>query len=101
MSEGITITGQGIVRTKEVVVGGVTFHEEVVQVKDFPWAHRVDEVNDNLIYEGYGEPGTADDAAAWAIRKISKSGTVTSTTWADGNINYDNVWNNREALDYL
>ena len=100
MTEGITITGQGIVRTKEVTVGGVTYQEQVIQTKDFAWALRIDEVSDSITYQGYAEAGTLESAPLWAMRKILKSGTVTSTTWADGNINYDNIWNDRADLDY-
>lgn len=100
MSEGITITGQGIVRTKEITINGIVYQEQVILTKDFAWAHRIDEVSDFLVYEGYAEAGTLNSAALWAIRKISKNDTITSTTWADGNINYDNVWDDRATLDY-
>ena len=100
MVEGITITGQGIIRTKEIIVNGKTYQEQVIQTKDFSWAHRIDEVNDNLVYEGYAEAGTTNSSALWAIRKISKSDAITSTTWADGDINYDNIWDDRATLTY-
>lgn len=53
----------------------------------------------NITYLGEAAIGEATSAATWQIMKIDRtSGTV--ITWADSNENYDNVWDNRESLDY-
>ncbi|HCJ66978.1 MAG TPA: hypothetical protein DHV62_06555 [Elusimicrobia bacterium] len=60
----------------------------------------VDEPDANTTYQGWATAGTATSAASWMIRKIAKSGNVTSILWADGNQNYDNIWDNRTTLSY-
>lgn len=56
--------------------------------------------SDNLVtYLGSAVPGTATSAAAWQIMEIDEnSGTI--ITYADGNADFDNVWDNRESLSY-
>lgn len=47
--------------------------------------------------------GTADSAAAWKISFLDEtnvSGSVAILKWADGNANYDNIWDNRTSLSY-
>lgn len=54
----------------------------------------------NVTYIGYAPIGTAGATAGWQIQKLDKtSGLI--ITWADGNSNYDNVWNNRTSLTYV
>jgi len=62
----------------------------------------VDESNPNIIYRGYAAPGANVGAAVWAIKKTvsNTTGDLTTTTWADGNQNFDNIWNNRATLVY-
>lgn len=66
------------------------------QISDDPL--RVDVV-DTIIYLGYADPGTATSSASWKIKRIDvTSGAI--STWADGNVLYDNVWDNRVSLSY-
>lgn len=52
-------------------------------------------------YYGYALTLGANQASAvWKIRREVVSGNVTTVTYADGNGNYDNVWNNRASLTY-
>jgi len=52
-------------------------------------------------YYGYALTLNADPAAAvWRIRREVTTGNVTVVAYADGNGNYDNVWNNRASLTY-
>ena len=60
----------------------------------------LDEVDSNTCYVGYAEPGSALGSAIWRIKKIVVSGTVLSVKFADGNTNFDNVWDNRVSLTY-
>lgn len=55
----------------------------------------VDESNANVVYRGFASPGANVAAAVWAIQKTSFNGDITTTQWADGNKNLDNIWNNR------
>lgn len=72
--------------------GGGAFSEALV----------VDESNPNVIYRGYANPNSSQAAAVWAIKKTTtnSNGDITTTTWADGNQNFDNIWNNRATLAY-
>lgn len=63
-------------------------------------ATRLDTVSTTLFYVGVAAVGQSESAAAWAIRKVTTTGTVLSVEWADGNDNYDNVWANRASLSY-
>jgi len=64
-----------------------------------PRTKRVDVISDSLMYVGEAEPGTLESAAAWRIKKIAGSEDLV-ITWADGNNNYDNIWDNRLSLTY-
>ncbi len=61
---------------------------------------RVDEVSKNLIYLGKAAIASSNASAVWQIQRITISGTITTTLWADGNSNYDNIWNDRASLTY-
>ena len=58
--------------------------------------------NDRPEYVGEANPGTATSASSWRIKKIAydTNGNVTSVKWADGNSNFDNVWDNRTSYTY-
>lgn len=52
-------------------------------------------------YIGEALPGTATSAAAWRIQRISTAVATNQTFfWADGNADFDNIWDNRAALSY-
>jgi len=57
--------------------------------------------SNNLIYKGEANAGSAKSAAAWKITKYTYSnGNITDIQWADGNLQEDNVWDNRVSLSY-
>ncbi len=49
----------------------------------------------NVTYIGKAIIGTSESDASWQIQKLDESSGMMKKTWADGNNNYDNVWNNR------
>ncbi|TET75149.1 MAG: hypothetical protein E3J56_00985 [Candidatus Aminicenantes bacterium] len=52
-------------------------------------------------YIGIAFPGAATSAAVWQIRKLVYTGTnCTSVLWADGNNNFDGIWDNHASLSY-
>ena len=56
------------------------------------------------LYIGRAEPGALLSAAVWSIsRSIIASGldNDTSQRWADGDSNFDNIWDDRLTLSYL
>ena len=55
------------------------------------------------LYIGRADPGSAESAAVWSIsRSAIESGldNDTTTTWADGDADFDNVWDDRLILTY-
>ena len=63
---------------------------------------KIDEVSDSLVYSGYAESMDADTSSPiWKIMKTEKVADVWEIMWADGNELFDNIWDNRETLDYL
>lgn len=59
----------------------------------------IDEASATVTYVGKADPGTATSSALWQIQKIdTSSGTV--ITWADGDGDFDNEWDNRASLSY-
>jgi len=60
----------------------------------------IDKVDSNTTYVGEAVIGTATSKAKWRIKKLTTSGTVTQILYADGNDNFDNIWDNRTSLDY-
>ena len=64
-------------------------------VKIFDYAAHV------IQYEGWAQTGNTPltSQAIWAIKKYTyTSGDLTSITWADGNTQLDNIWDNRATM---
>ena len=52
-------------------------------------------------YTGWAKSGSSKASPVWIIQKITYDGTkATDIQWADGNINENKIWNNKETLDY-
>ena len=52
-------------------------------------------------YIGWVTPGTVDPSEAkFKIKRVTVAASITTTMWAEGNRNYDKIWNNRAALNY-
>ena len=81
-----------IQETVEVGVGGAV---------DYVDQSARDSINSNLIYIGRSNSILSDTSVAeWRIyRYDSEAGTIV-LIYADGNQNFDNVWDNRESLIY-
>lgn len=54
----------------------------------------------SITYIGSAVPSSLTSSPVWKIIKIDVSG-VTTVKFADGNSNFDNVWDNRTSLTYL
>ena len=63
---------------------------------------RVDFNTDNtIIYKGEALPGTLDSGSVWRIKKITiAADNDVREMWANGNSNYDKVWNSRAGYTY-
>lgn len=60
----------------------------------------IDEIDASTSYFGFANPDTLTSEASWAIMKKTVSGTVTTYAWADGDTDYNNIWDNRTSLSY-
>lgn len=60
----------------------------------------VDESVTDTMYVGYADPGSSTASAVWRIRRFVTVASVMTATDADGNSNFDNVWDNRLILSY-
>lgn len=63
-------------------------------------ATRLDDAGSGITYIGWATPGTATSAASWKIMRMTDSGLDCYTEFADGDSNYDNIWDNRTGLSY-
>lgn len=52
------------------------------------------------IYYGYATIGSNTSDSVWKIRRDVTSGGVTVVEYADGDANFDNIWNDRTSLSY-
>lgn len=70
-------------------------------VSDSDNAVRYDQVSDTVAYVGKAVAGTAGSSALWQIKKLTlgSDGDVT-VEFADGNADFDNIWDNRISLIY-
>lgn len=64
------------------------------------YSTRVDEPSSTVTYVGESHTGTAAAAAGWRIKRMTISGTTTNIEWADGDDNFDNIWDDRASLSY-
>lgn len=60
----------------------------------------VDETEDNVVYNGFAEPGANEEASVWAIQKVSKVNGIYYYRWASGDKKFDKIWMNRKELIY-
>lgn len=95
----------GRIRVEVDRVGSFSSFAIVDAIKEGPTmlATQIDDVSTSgMTYVGYATIGTATSAAFWQIQRIDESGTPVTTVikWADGNANFDNIWNNRTSLTY-
>ena len=61
---------------------------------------KIDEVDSATTYLGASSPGASSADAVWQVRRILVTGTVTEFEFADGDADYDNVWDDRATLSY-
>lgn len=58
----------------------------------------IDESGGTYTYFGFASPASATSAARWKIKRLTQATNVFQL--ADGNDQYDNVWDNRASLSY-
>jgi len=86
-------------RTRTFSVGGNTVHHSVVEVASFATLLAVDSGDSTISYIGKALAGTATSASSWQIQKLTETANIT-IEYADGNNDFDNIFDNRESLSY-
>lgn len=103
------IFGRGELRSGTVIdmgehgrAGGVNTGQGFKFVDDVKHAVQTDAATtSNVTYIGKAKIGSATSSTVWQIMKVDETTTdVTVITWADGNDNFDNIWDNRASLSY-
>lgn len=76
-------------------------YQKVRNVTDFK-TFRFDVETATVWYMGFAGVGSLTSDPVWQVRKYlaDPSGDVT-VLWADGNTEFDNIWDNRASLNYL
>ena len=82
--------GDGFVETPDPFVTS----EPVLLAKQY------DQATATLAYLGEAQPGTATNVAQWRIQRLDFTAGVV-ITWANGDTQFDNIWDNRAGLTYL
>ena len=59
-----------------------------------------DDVGGGVTYFGKSVPGVLITQPYWAISRLTETGDDLETHQADGNADFDNIWNNRLSLSY-
>lgn len=69
---------------------------------EVPYSTRVDFENDDLIYKAWAAPGSSEAAPVWRVQRITFVGTDEDVVieWADGDGNFDNIWDDHLGLSY-
>jgi len=70
----------------------------VVVNKNF--AVRLDKVSGTVSYVGQALPGSSPASAVWMIKRLTEVAGDLTIEYADGNDNYDNIWDDRVVLSY-
>ena len=87
------ITGKVAVRTYDTAL--IQLNRNYTQFIEY-------DGNGNAIYIGTALPGSATTATVWQVKRLTYdgSGNMTALEWADGNDDFDNVWDDRASLNY-
>mgnify|MGYP006935473121 CR=1 FL=1 len=97
-SSSVSITaGEGVLVEQNGDIYTITMEASV------PYATRIDQAVDGLTYyTGFADVGSSTSSAVWRVKKTVLSDTSDDVviTWADGNANFDNIWDNRLSLTY-
>lgn len=89
---------QGLLKGEAVVVTQGTT-PWIVSSSSTPYNVFLDEASATITYVGEAEPGTSAASALWRIKRLdSTSGLL--ITWADGDSDFDKVWNDRATYSY-
>ncbi len=95
-----TTKGSDIDMAEHGRAGGVSTGQPYKAIQEVPLKIILDEPDASTTYVGEANHGTATTAAAWRIKKIVVSGTLTTISYAGGNDNFNKIWDDRASLAY-
>jgi hypothetical protein len=82
------------------VTGTQMGDKRALDVYGVPSAIKTDSSDANTTYVGFAQPGSVASSAVWRIMKVVCSSNLIDVTYADGNLNFDKVWDDRTFLTY-
>lgn len=99
---GTTITDVAGKLSLDVNVTDITLSasNDSMETRSLAMKTLVDEASATVTYVGEAAVGSSLSTALWRIKRLTQSGTVLLIEWADGNSNFDNIWDNRASLSY-
>lgn len=62
--------------------------------------NRLIDVVGSYTYVGEALPGTGESEAKWRIKRIEEVGDDFNILWADGDADFNNIWDDRETFTY-
>lgn len=68
--------------------------------QDVPNKVLLDTSSSSTVYVGEAVPNSATSSALWRVYKVAVGATSTAVTFADGNDDFDNIWDDRSSLTY-
>jgi hypothetical protein len=75
--------------------------DNFIESQEQQFALRIDDQSvAGVAFIGKAPLGSLPSAAVWQIKKIDETGSVLIINWADGDSNFDNIWNDRVSLTY-
>lgn len=97
-----TITDVAGKKSLDVNVTSLTLSssDDSVETRSQPMKTAIDEASSTVTYIGEATTGTTTSSSNWRIKRLTQSGSVLIIEWADGNGNFDNIWDNRTSLTY-
>lgn len=63
-------------------------------------AIRFEDAGSNTLYLGEASAGTLNSAASWRVSRIVTTSPI-EIKFADGDDNFNNIWDNRASLNYV
>jgi hypothetical protein len=93
--------GSGTVGTEFTAARMNNIEQGILNASEYGFTIRLDEVSSTISYVGEADPGSAEGAAVWRIKKVDMTDPdLAAVTFADGDSNFDNIWNDRLSYIY-
>ena len=76
--------------------------QQVATEEEEMYTEEIDFVGESLVYRGWAVPGGTSNLPIWRIRRTRFVGPDDDVIhdWADGNGNFDNIWDDRAGKPY-